>query len=124
MSSKKSKVFSTSDYSDLYMTYPALKKISFDYAVVEHETSIRVMYYFGEWKDFGTWNTLIEVMEESVIGQGTLGDHCENAHIVYELNIPILAIGLKNAVISASKEGIFVSDRGQSSLYQAVCGRF
>lgn len=58
------------DYQDLFDKYDALKKISFDYAVVEHEPKIQVVRFAGMWKDLGTWNTLTEAMEESVIGKG------------------------------------------------------
>ncbi len=48
------------DYADLFSKYATLKKISFDYAVVEHEEDIGVLRFAGEWKDLGTWNTLTE----------------------------------------------------------------
>ena len=103
------------DYDDLFAKYDTVKKISFDYAVAEHEPLIQVMRFSGDWKDMGTWNTLTEAMEEPVIGQGTLNDTCENVDVVNELNVPILAMGLKNVVIAASPEGILVSDKEQSS---------
>ena len=56
------------DYADLFSKYDTLTKISFDYAVVEHEPDIAVMRFTGEWKDLGTWNTLTEAMEENVLG--------------------------------------------------------
>ena len=59
-----------------------LKKISFDYAVVEAETSIDVLRYNGEWKDLGTWNTLTEAMVDPVIGDAALNDKCSNVHVV------------------------------------------
>ena len=43
------------DYADLYARYADLPKISFDYAVVEHETDICVQRFSGEWKDIGTF---------------------------------------------------------------------
>ncbi|MBE6004044.1 MAG: cupin domain-containing protein [Lachnospiraceae bacterium] len=97
-------------YQDLFDKYETLKKISFDYAVVEHEPRIQVMRFKGEWKDIGTWNTLTEEMSEPVIGAGVLGENCEDVHIVNELSIPILAMGMKDVVISASSQGILVSD--------------
>ena len=112
---KAKDLLGTSSYSDLFSGYKDLKKISFDYAVVEHETSIEVLKYSGEWKDLGTWNTLTEAMTEPVIGDGRLNEKCENVHIINELGIPILAMGLKDIVISASPEGILVSDKEQSS---------
>ena len=112
---KAKELLGTDVYSDLFANYANLKKISFDYAVVEHETSIEVLKYSGAWKDLGTWNTLTEAMEEQIIGDGVANDKCENVHIINELGIPILAMGLKDVVISASPEGILVSDKEQSS---------
>ena len=105
----------TMGYSSLFANYSELKKISFDYAVVEKEKSIDVLRYSGQWKDLGTWNTLTEAMEESIIGDGRVNDTCSNVHIINELGIPVLGMGLKNIVISASPEGILVSDKEQSS---------
>ncbi|MBQ7920028.1 MAG: cupin domain-containing protein [Lachnospiraceae bacterium] len=103
------------DYFDLYEKYDTLKKISFDYAVVENENDISVMRFAGEWKDLGTWNTLTEAMSESVVGKGILSSSCSNVHVINELNVPILCMGLKDVVVSASQDGILVSDKEQSS---------
>ena len=104
-----------SDYADLYARYADLPKISFDYAVVEHEKDICVQRFSGEWKDIGTWNTLTEVMEEPSLGNVRLTDSCSNVHVINELDIPILATGLNNLVITASSDGILVSDKESSS---------
>ncbi len=103
------------DYQDLYDKYETLNKISFDYAVVEHEDKIQVQRFAGDWKDLGTWNTLTEAMEDSVVGKGVLNDTCNGVHIVNEMDVPILAMGLQDVVISASPDGILVSDKEQSS---------
>lgn len=103
------------DYRDLYEKYDTLTKVSFDYAVVEHESEIEVMRFCGMWKDMGTWNTLTEAMESPSIGKAILNDSCDNVHVVNELDVPVLCMGLKDAVVSASPEGILVSDKIQSS---------
>lgn len=103
------------DYTDLFERYDTLPKISFDYAVVEHEPDVEVLRFGGQWKDLGTWNTLSEAMEETVVGDVRMDNTCTNVHAINELGIPILAMGLKNAVISASPEGILVADKAQSS---------
>lgn len=103
------------DYYDLFQRYDTLTKISFDYAVVEKEASISVMRFKGEWKDLGTWNTLTEAMEEPVVGKGILDKTCENVHVINELDVPLLCMGLKDVVVSASPDGILVSDKAQSS---------
>ncbi|MBR6237790.1 MAG: cupin domain-containing protein [Lachnospiraceae bacterium] len=103
------------DYRDLFAKYDTLEKISFDYAVVEKEEKISVMRFKGSWKDLGTWNTLTEAMEEDIIGKGVMNDKCNGVNIINELNVPILAMGLTDVIISASPEGILVSDKEQSS---------
>ena len=112
------------DYQDLFSKYETLTKISFDYAVVEKEDHIQVMRFAGQWMDLGTWNTLTEAMEEHIIGKGVLNDVCENVHIVNEMDVPILAMGLRDVVISASPEGILVSDKEQSSYIKPYVDKF
>ena len=103
------------DYDDLFNKYDTLNKISFDYAVVEHEPEIEVMRFAGTWKDLGTWNTLTEAMDSHAVGEALFNEQCENVHVVNELDVPILCMGLKDVVVSASPEGILVSDKEQSS---------
>lgn len=103
------------DYEDLFNKYETLNKISFDYAVVEHEIEIEVMRFAGTWKDLGTWNTLTEAMENQTVGEATLNNNCENVHVINELDVPILCMGLKDVIVSASPGGILVSDKEQSS---------
>ena len=103
------------DYEDLFNKYDTLNKISFDYAVVEHEPEIEVMRFAGTWKDLGTWNTLTEAMDSRAVGEALFNEQCENVHVVNELDVPILCMGLKDVVVSASPEGILVSDKEQSS---------
>ena len=111
------------DYQDLFGKYETLQKISFDYAVVEKEDNIEVMRFAGEWKDLGTWNTLTEAMEEAVSGEAILNEQCENVHVLNELDMPVLCMGLKDVVVSASPEGILVSDKEQSSYIKPYVDR-
>lgn len=105
------RIYGTNEYVDLFANYESLEKISFDYAVVENEPHIQVIRFDGQWKDLGSWNSLTEVMSESIIGDALMDDDCNNVHIINELDLPILAMGIKNAVISASPDGILVSDK-------------
>ena len=105
------KLIDFEDYYDLYNKYESIEKISFDYAVVEKESNIQVMRFNGEWKDLGTWNTLTESMSENILGKGILDDKCENTHIINELNIPVLGMGLKDLVVVSSCDGFLVADK-------------
>lgn len=118
------KLIDFKDYHDLFTKYATLPKISFDYAVVEKEDKIQVQRFGGRWKDLGTWNTLTEAMKDFVIGKGVLNDNCSNVHIVNEMDVPVLAMGLHDIVISASPEGILVSDKEQSSYIKPFVDKF
>lgn len=102
-------------YQDLLDQYDQALKISLDYAVVEKEKSISVLRYNGEWKDLGTWNTLTEAMEENHIGKAICDTKSENVHVLNELDIPVLCMGLKDVVVACSSDGILVSDKKESS---------
>lgn len=102
------------DYDDLFNKYGTLEKISFDYAVVEKEKSIEVMRFSGVWKDLGTWNTLTEAMSENTLGN-VISEKCDDVHVINNLDIPVLVMGLKDAVVAASPDGILVTDKEQSS---------
>lgn len=112
------------DYDDLFRKYDTLTKISFDYAVVEQEKAIQVMRFRGQWQDLGTWNTLTEAMGESVVGNGIMNDTCSDVHIINEMDVPILAMGLHDVVISASPEGILVADKEQSAHIKPFVDKF
>ncbi|MEB1806653.1 MAG: cupin domain-containing protein [Bacillaceae bacterium] len=103
------------NYDNLYDCYPLLPKISFDYQVVEKAAKIVALSYNGKWKDLGTWNTLTEEMGDFVIGNGKISEDCNNTHIVNELDLNVKVLGISNAVIAVSPDGILVSDKTASA---------
>lgn len=106
-------------YAHLRENYQKLRKISFDYEVVEQCRSIAMVPYYGVWRDLGTWNTLTDVMQEYNAGMVQSGENTTNTHIINELDIPVVALGLKNVVIAASPDGILVSDKMASTQLKA-----
>ncbi len=102
-------------YQDLFDRYASLTKISFDYEVVEKEPRIQVVRYGGAWKDVGTWNTLADAMSENTWGSVVLDGQCQQVHALNELNIPLLVMNMKNAIIAASPQGILVAEREASA---------
>lgn len=104
----------SADHGYLQDHYAELKKISFDYAVVEKEKSIRVVKFSGEWKDLGTWDTLTEVMSDEAHGYATVVG-CENTQVINELGLQMVVMGVKNAVVAATPDGILVVDKATST---------
>lgn len=102
-------------YEDLLDRFTMLPKKSFDYELLETLDSIVALTYEGYWKDLGTWNTLTEEMSQNVIGNGGLSDDCHNTHIVNGFELPVKVLGISNAVIAVSPDGILVTDKPSSS---------
>ena len=102
-------------FEALCSVYSSLPKTSFDYAVVEKESSIAVIPYVGTWKDLGTWNTLTDEMSDLADGRVVGISSCKNTHAVNELNIPLIALGLEDVVVVATPDGILVSDKEASA---------
>ncbi len=107
------KLLGSSEYEYLFNNYNTLTKISFDYAVVEKEKKIQVMRFTGQWKDLGTWNSLTEAISDEVTGNAVAVD-CSNTHVINELQIPLIALGVENLVIAATPDGILVTDKKKS----------
>jgi len=112
--SKLEEIGLPTDYLALKDDYIKLPKISFDYEVVEKAKNVVAIRYDGAWKDLGTWNTLTEEISTSIIGNGVISKDCVETHLINELDIPIVVLGLSNVVIAASPDGILVTDKQAS----------
>lgn len=111
---KAHEIIDFDDYYDLYSKYDKLEKISFDKAVVEQEKNVGVIKFNGKWIDLSNWESLTSVMEEKVVGKGVISDNSKNVNIVNETDLPVYSIGLRDVVISASPDGILVSNKKDS----------
>ncbi|MFI3302401.1 MAG: sugar phosphate nucleotidyltransferase [Rikenellaceae bacterium] len=101
-------------FLDVRSRYSEFPKISFDYEVVEKADSIALVPYSGEWSDLGTWNSLSEKIEDAAIGAVVLGEGCQNNHVINELNIPIVCLGVKDLIVATSPDGVLVSSKDAS----------
>ncbi|EKN64172.1 sugar phosphate nucleotidyltransferase [Schinkia azotoformans] len=102
-------------YNELLKQYNEIPCTSFDYAVVEKENKIATLPYEEDWKDIGTWNTLTEEMNSKIIGKGNVSQDSVNTHLINELDIPIAILGITDAIVAASPDGILVSSKAKSS---------
>ncbi|MEG0504747.1 MAG: sugar phosphate nucleotidyltransferase, partial [Raoultibacter sp.] len=110
------------NYEALCERYDDLPQTSFDYAVVEKAQSVGVIRYEGAWKDLGTWSALTEEMQETEAGRVT-SSQVDGTHIVNELNIPLVALGVEDAVIVATPDGILVSSKEASAAMKPLVER-
>lgn len=108
------KYITSDSFEDIRARYSEFPKISFDYEVAEKAESVAVVPFSGEWKDLGTWNTLTDELHKPVIGNAVMGTHCENTHVINELQNPIYVDGLKDVVVAACPDGILVCSKKHS----------
>ena len=102
------KYITSDSFEETRARYSEFPKISFDYEVAEKAQSVAVVPFNGQWKDLGTWNTLTDELKKPVLGSAVMGTHCENTHVINELQNPIYVDGLKNVVVAACPDGILV----------------
>ena len=109
------------NFESLFEQYAELPRISFDYEVVEKESSISSITYTGVWKDLGTWNTLTEEMTDVSLGSNVLiSECCANANVLNMLNIPVVVHDMKDIVVVASYDGILVTSKSGSSFLKPL----
>lgn len=112
------------DYSRLKTEYGKMPLTSFDYEVAEKVEKTVVVSYQGQWKDLGTWCALTEELTSPLIGKGFISDDSKNTQLINELDIPVLVLGINNAVIAAGPEGILVSDIAESTKVKDLVSRY
>lgn len=107
-------------YDDILNSYEEFPKISFDYEFVEYIESIAVLPFKGAWEDLGTWGSLTQKLHSNRIGNVISNNNCNNTHIINELDIPIVCLGIDNAIIAASPDGILISNKLESEKIKDV----
>lgn len=118
------KYINSCNFDEIRERYSELPKISFDYEVVEKADSVAVVPFSGEWKDLGTWNSLTNELQNHIIGRAVIGHHCENTHVINELQCPIYVDGLKDVVVVACPEGILICNKNYSEEIKHIVERF
>ncbi len=106
-------------YAEAKAKFSQFPKRSFDYEVVEHAHSIAVRPYFGAWQDLGTWDAIAEQLRAEMVGKGS-AIQCEDTHMINELGIPLIGVGLKNTMVVATPDGILVTDKAMSADVKAA----
>lgn len=101
-------------FEDTRARYGEFPKISFDYEVAEKAGSVAVVPFDGQWKDLGTWNALTGELHHNVLGNAILGPHCNNTHVINELQYPIFVDGVSDVVVAACPDGILVCAKDDS----------
>lgn len=120
---KDEKTSSPYTYQYIRSQFVKLPQTSFDCEVAEKATSAAFVPFRGQWQDLGSWSILTSHLHQPVMGNAVMGPHCENTHVINELQHPIYVDGLKDVVVAACPDGILVCSKEHSEdIKHAVTG--
>jgi mannose-1-phosphate guanylyltransferase len=101
--------------------YPALKRISIDYALMEHARNVVVADGAFGWDDVGSWTALAHHLKPDLEGNCVVGDflHVDAArNIVFDARTrsrtPVTAVGLTDTIIVLSDDATLVAHKSES----------
>lgn len=104
--------------------YQPLKKISIDFALMEHATDIKVLKAPFAWDDVGSWDALYDHLDADAEGVIKRGEQitldCSNSMLLNESSHMLAAIGLQDTSVIVTDDAVLVCARGASQSVKAV----
>ncbi len=102
--------------------YPEIKKVSIDYALMEHAQNVVVADGAFEWDDLGSWNALARHLKADPEGNCAVGDfiHVDAArNIIYDARrkdrrTPIAVVGLRDSILVQTDDAVLLAHKSQS----------
>jgi len=102
--------------------YPSLKKISIDYALMEHAQNVLVADGVFDWDDLGSWTALGRHLKADAEGNCAVADfiHVDGArNIIFdartkERRTPIAIVGLRNSILVQTDDAVLLAHKDQA----------
>ena len=101
--------------------YPAIKKISIDYALMEHAQNVIVADGALEWDDLGAWPALARHLKADPEGNCAVADfiHVDAArNIIYDARTknktPITVVGLRDSILVQTDDAVLLAHKSQA----------
>ncbi len=101
--------------------YPEIRKISIDFALMEHAQNVVVADGSFEWDDLGAWPALARHVKQDAAGNAAVGDflHVDAArNVIFDgrtkHRTPICVVGLRDSVIVQTDDATLVAHKSQS----------
>ena len=101
--------------------YPAIKKISIDYALMEHAQNVIVADGAFEWDDLGAWPALARHLKADPEGNCAVADfiHVDAArNIIYDARTknktPITVVGLRDSILVQTDDAVLLVHKSQA----------
>ncbi|MDB6109497.1 MAG: Mannose-phosphate guanylyltransferase [Pedosphaera sp.] len=101
--------------------YPAIKKISIDFALMEHAQNVVVADGSFEWDDLGSWTALARHLKPDAEGNCVVGDfiHVDAArNIIFDARTknrtPIAVVGLRDSILVQTDDATLLAHKSQA----------
>jgi mannose-1-phosphate guanylyltransferase len=101
--------------------YPDIKRISIDYALMEHAQNVVVANGDFEWDDLGSWNALGRHLKHDPEGNAAVADfiHVDGArNIIFDARTknrtPIAVVGLRDAILVQTDDATLLAHKSQA----------
>jgi mannose-1-phosphate guanylyltransferase len=101
--------------------YPGIKKISIDYALMEHAQNVIVADGAFEWDDLGSWTALARHLKADPEGNCAVADfiHVDAArNIIYDARTknrtPIAVVGLRDSILVQTDDAVLLAHKSQA----------
>ena len=101
--------------------YPEIKKISIDYALMEHAQNVVVADGSFEWDDLGSWTALGRHLKPDAEGNCAVGDfiHVDAArNIIFDARTknrtPIAVVGLRDSILVLTDDATLLAHKSQA----------
>jgi mannose-1-phosphate guanylyltransferase len=101
--------------------YPGIKKISIDFALMEHAQNVVVAAGDFAWDDLGSWNALARHLKADPEGNCAVADfiHVDGArNIIFDARVknrtPIAVVGLRDSILVQTDDAVLLAHKSQS----------
>jgi mannose-1-phosphate guanylyltransferase len=115
----------------LAATYPGLKKISIDYALMEHAQNVIVADGAFAWDDLGSWTALARHLPSDAAGNCAAADfiHVDGArNLIFDARskqrrTPIAVVGLYDAILVQTDDATLLAHKSQAQKVKELVRR-
>jgi mannose-1-phosphate guanylyltransferase len=110
--------------------YPAIKKISIDYALMEHAQNVIVADGAFEWDDLGAWPALARHLKADAEGNCAVAEflHVDGArNIIFDARTknrtPIAVVGLRDSILVQTDDAVLLAHKSQAQKIKELVKR-
>jgi mannose-1-phosphate guanylyltransferase len=111
--------------------YPQLKKISIDFALMEHAQNVIVADGAFDWDDLGSWNALGRHLKADAEGNCAVADfiHVDGArNIIFDARskanrTPIAIVGLRDSILVQTDDATLLAHKSQAQKVKELVKR-